>query len=94
MGQARTIGRVEVIGERDALCVSEKVAVVAQMVNEIEAEILALSAREAAGAAKTKHHISLRNHLTNGKQVGDVDSAGHLILNGSGTPSCSEPSHS
>ncbi len=94
MAQARTIGRVQVIGERDAVCVSEKVAVVAQMVKEIEAEILVLSAREIAGASKKKHHISLRNHLANGKQVGDVDSAGHLILNGSGTPSCSESSRS
>jgi UDP-GlcNAc:undecaprenyl-phosphate GlcNAc-1-phosphate transferase len=94
LAHARTIGRVQVIGERDAVCVSEKVAVVAQMVKEIEAEILALSAREVAGAGKKKHHISLRKHLTNGKQVGDVDPAGHLILNGSGTPSCSEPSRS
>jgi UDP-GlcNAc:undecaprenyl-phosphate GlcNAc-1-phosphate transferase len=94
MGQARTIGRVQVIGERDTLCVSEKVAVVAQMVKEIEAEILALSVRAVAGAARKKHHISLRNHLANGNQGGDADSAGHLILNRSGTPSCSESSHS
>jgi hypothetical protein len=94
LAHARTIGRVQVIGERDAVCVSEKVAVVAQMVKEIETEILALSAREVAGAGKKKHHIPMRKHLANGKQVGDVDPAGHLILNGSGTPSCSEPSRS
>ncbi|HEY1343134.1 MAG TPA: MraY family glycosyltransferase [Bryobacteraceae bacterium] len=56
----KTVGRVQVSGERDALCVSEKVAVVAQVVKEIEAEVLALCPLERTGTIAKKRPTSLR----------------------------------
>jgi UDP-GlcNAc:undecaprenyl-phosphate GlcNAc-1-phosphate transferase len=54
---ARVVGRVMVVGEPDQVCVSEKVALVARMVHEIEATVLTLGEKEAVVApAKQRPH--------------------------------------
>ncbi len=91
--KGRTVGHVQFFGERDHLCVSEKVAVIAQVVEEIESLVLAL-----AEQTETVHHHGSRLHARNGRDkvrlgrnhVVAVDEEPEKFLNGSSHSSASK----
>jgi hypothetical protein len=90
--RGRTVGHVQFFGERDHLCVSEKVAVIAQVVEDIESLVLALAEQK-----EPAHHGS-RIHTRNGRdkiRIGRkhrvaVDEESEGFLNGSSHSSSSK----
>ena len=85
VAKGRTVGHVQIFGERDHLCVSEKVAVIAQVVEEIESMVLALvEERETATHGSRLHARNGREKVRDGrKHLVVVDEESERFLNGS-----------
>ncbi len=60
------VGRVEITGERDGRCVSEKIAAFGKLIAEIEEKVSGLAVRRHAGgrATGTPHRIGSRKEVT------------------------------
>jgi UDP-GlcNAc:undecaprenyl-phosphate/decaprenyl-phosphate GlcNAc-1-phosphate transferase len=72
VAHARIVGRVLVTGERDDLCVSEKVALVAQMVHEIEATVLTIGGRDSDADTTKQYPTSIQMDSLSGKSIAVV----------------------